>query len=157
MDRTADLDAALSFVIGRIAEQAKLSGEPLSEQQRLLLNYLPSPTPAVWYPGIPEMLAALNEAGRALCVATSKRRDFAERVVDYLGFRQYLPRVYGALPGGGLDDKKDLLAEILRAESYDPARTTMVGDRLAFFLQHVGDDDVGSLLAETPSSRGAHT
>ncbi len=76
------------------------------------------------------MLAALTEAGRALCVATSKRRDFAERVVDYLGFRQYLPRVYGALPGGGLDDKKDLLAEILRVEGYNPARTTMVGDRL---------------------------
>jgi hypothetical protein len=56
MDRTADLDAALSFVISRIAEQAKLSGEPLSEQQRLLLSYLPSPTPAVWYPGIPEMV-----------------------------------------------------------------------------------------------------
>jgi phosphoglycolate phosphatase len=82
------------------------------------------------FSGIPEMLAALTEAGRALCVATSKRRDFAERVVDYLGFRQYLPRVYGALPGGGLDDKKDLLAEILRTEGYNPARTTMVGDRL---------------------------
>ncbi len=82
------------------------------------------------FPGIPEMLAALSEAGRSLCVATSKRRDFAERVVDYLGFRQYLPRVYGALPGGGLDDKKDLLAEILRAEGYNPAQTTMVGDRM---------------------------
>jgi phosphoglycolate phosphatase len=82
------------------------------------------------YPGIPEMLAALHDAGRALCVATSKRKDFAERVVDYLGFRQYLPHVYGALPGGGLDDKKDLLAEILRVEGYDPARTTMVGDRI---------------------------
>ncbi len=81
-------------------------------------------------PGVAEMLATLTEAGRALCVATSKRRDFAERVVDYLGLRQYLPRVYGALPGGGLDDKKDLLAEILRLEGYDPARTTMVGDRL---------------------------
>jgi phosphoglycolate phosphatase len=82
------------------------------------------------FPGIPEMLAALTEAGRALCVATSKRRDFAERVVDYLGFRQYLRRVFGAVPGGGLDDKKDLLAEILRVEHYDPTRTTMVGDRL---------------------------
>jgi phosphoglycolate phosphatase len=80
--------------------------------------------------GVPEMLAALTDAGRTLCVATSKRRDFAERVVDYLGLRQYLPRVYGALPGGGLDDKKDLLAEILRVEGYDPGRTTMIGDRL---------------------------
>ncbi len=82
------------------------------------------------YPGIPEMLAALTEAGRTLCVATSKRRDFAERAVDYLDIRRYLPRVYGALPGGGLDDKKDLLAEILRVEGYDPATTIMVGDRL---------------------------
>jgi phosphoglycolate phosphatase len=82
------------------------------------------------FPGIPELLAGLTQAGLALCVATSKRRDFAERVVDYLGFRRYLPLVYGALPGGGLDDKKDLLAEILRAEGYDPVRTTMVGDRL---------------------------
>jgi hypothetical protein len=42
MDRNADLEAALSFVIGRIAEQAKLSGEPLTDEQRLLLTYLPS-------------------------------------------------------------------------------------------------------------------
>ncbi|PYU68106.1 MAG: hypothetical protein DMG52_32425 [Acidobacteria bacterium] len=42
MDRTADLDAALSFVIERIAEQARLSGEPLSEEQRFLLENLPS-------------------------------------------------------------------------------------------------------------------
>jgi phosphoglycolate phosphatase len=81
------------------------------------------------YPGILEMLTALQDAGQSLCVATSKRRDFAERVVDYLNLRQYLPRVYGARPGGGLDDKKDLLAEILLLEGYDPAATMMVGDR----------------------------
>ena len=82
------------------------------------------------YPGIPQMLAALSDAGRALCVATSKRRDFAERVVDYLKLGRYLPKIYGALPGGGLDDKTDLLAEILRVEGYDPTTTIMVGDRL---------------------------
>ena len=48
MDRTADLDSALSFVIGRIGEQAVLSGEPLSEEQRMLLNYLPSSTAEGW-------------------------------------------------------------------------------------------------------------
>jgi phosphoglycolate phosphatase len=82
------------------------------------------------FPGIKEMLAALRDAGRPLCVATSKRRDFAERVVDYLDLRQYLPKVYGAIPGGGLDEKQDLLAEILRVEGFDAATTTMVGDRL---------------------------
>jgi hypothetical protein len=52
MDRTADLNSALRFVIGRITEQAKLSGEPLSDEQRLLLNHLPSSTPANWDPEI---------------------------------------------------------------------------------------------------------
>ena len=37
--------------------------------------------------------------------------------------------MYGALPGGGLDDKADLLAAILRAERYAPVATMMVGDR----------------------------
>ncbi len=82
------------------------------------------------FPGILDMLGALTASGRLLCVATSKRRDFAERVIEFLNLRGYLPRIYGALPGGGLDDKKDLLAEILRAEGYDPAFTIMVGDRL---------------------------
>jgi len=82
------------------------------------------------FPGILKMLASLTRAGCRLCVATSKRRDFADRVVDYLNIRAYLPRLYGALPGGGLDDKKDLLAEILRVEGYKATTTIMVGDRL---------------------------
>jgi phosphoglycolate phosphatase len=82
------------------------------------------------FPGVREMLAALTDAGLTLCVATSKRRDFAERVVDFLDFRRYLPRVYGAVPDGSLDDKKDLLAEILRVEGCAAASTTMIGDRL---------------------------
>ena len=82
------------------------------------------------FPGIKDMLAALKDAGRTLCLATSKRRDFAERVVDHLDLRQYIPKIYGALPGGGLDAKQDLLAEILRAEGLSAATTTMVGDRL---------------------------
>jgi len=50
MDRTADLDAALSFVIGRVEEQATLSGEPLNEEQRLLVNNLPSSRSVIWFP-----------------------------------------------------------------------------------------------------------
>ena len=82
------------------------------------------------FPGIAEMLAALHATGRPLCLATSKRRDFAERVVEYLGFARFIPTVYGALPGGGLDDKKDMLRELLGVEGYDPKGTVMVGDRL---------------------------
>ena len=41
VNRTADLDAALAFVIGRIEEEATRSDEPLSDGQRFLLNHLP--------------------------------------------------------------------------------------------------------------------
>src|SRR5580700_4141622 len=45
MDRTADLEAALKFVIGRLEEQAIRSGEPLIEEQIFLLANLPSLPP----------------------------------------------------------------------------------------------------------------
>ncbi len=82
------------------------------------------------YPGVADMLTALVRARHVLCLATSKRQDFAKRVLDYLKFQEFIPTVYGALPGGGLDDKKDMLAELLRVEGYEAARTVMVGDRL---------------------------
>ena len=41
VNRTADLDAALAFVIGRIEEEATRSDEPLSDGQRFLLHHLP--------------------------------------------------------------------------------------------------------------------
>ena len=82
------------------------------------------------YPGIVTMLGALRAAGLTLCLATSKRRDFADRVIDHLGLRSYLKAVYGALPEGGLDEKHDLIAHILSAEGFAAAETVMIGDRL---------------------------
>jgi hypothetical protein len=41
MNPAADLDTSLAFVIGRIEEEATRSGEPLSDDQRFLLNHLP--------------------------------------------------------------------------------------------------------------------
>jgi hypothetical protein len=56
MNRAADLDSALRFVIGRIGEQAELSGEPLTDEQRLLLNNLPSASSGSGDPEIPELI-----------------------------------------------------------------------------------------------------
>jgi phosphoglycolate phosphatase len=82
------------------------------------------------YPGIVSMLDRLRAAGVTMCVATSKRVDFAERVIDHLELRPYVRAVYGALPGGGLDHKQDLLAHILITERFTAASCTMLGDRL---------------------------
>jgi len=81
------------------------------------------------YHGVTGMLDGLRDAGRVLCIATSKRRDFAERVIDYLGLRDYVRGVYGAEPGGGLDRKQDLLAHILTVERLVAGDCVMLGDR----------------------------
>jgi hypothetical protein len=41
MDRNANLEHALAFVIRRIEEEATRSGRPLTDEQRVLLNDLP--------------------------------------------------------------------------------------------------------------------
>lgn len=82
------------------------------------------------YPGVLGMLDALRDAGTTMYIATSKRRDFAERVIDHLSLRPYVKGVYGALPGGGLDEKYDLLAHILTTEGLSASDAVMVGDRL---------------------------
>jgi phosphoglycolate phosphatase len=82
------------------------------------------------YPGVVAMLDELREHSVAMCIATSKRRDFARRVIDYLGLGSYVRGIYGAEPGGGLDRKQDLLAHILDVEHFDPAACVMLGDRL---------------------------
>jgi phosphoglycolate phosphatase len=81
------------------------------------------------YPGVVAMLDGLRKAGHTMCIATSKRRDFAERVIDYLGLRDYVRGVYGAIPGGGLDRKQDLLEHILGVEHLAAASCVMLGDR----------------------------
>lgn len=82
------------------------------------------------YDGAREMLEMLRDNGWTMCIATSKRRDFAERVMDHLELRGYVRAVYGAEPGGGLDNKDDLLRHILAREGFATARTVMLGDRL---------------------------
>lgn len=82
------------------------------------------------FPGVVPMLDALRDAGMTMFIATSKRRDFAERVMEHLGLTGYVRRIYGAVPGGGLDEKHDLLAHILAEQRLDPAATIMIGDRL---------------------------
>jgi hypothetical protein len=42
MDRAADLETALTFVVRRIEEQAKESGHPLNDEEHSLLKNLPA-------------------------------------------------------------------------------------------------------------------
>jgi len=79
----------------------------------------------VIYPGIPEALDALAEAGFVLGVCTSKRVDFAERILELFDIRKHLIFVNGG--DVGVDKKHQL--ESLREARVIGASAVMIGDR----------------------------
>ncbi len=81
------------------------------------------------YPGIPAALASLTQRGATLVVATSKPRVFAERILDHFRLTTHLTAVYGSGLDGTLSNKAELIAHILKSESFSPASTCMIGDR----------------------------
>ncbi len=81
------------------------------------------------YPGIPELLASAQQAGKRLFVATAKPRQFAQRILDHFALSQYFDVIYGAEFDGRFDNKADLLAHLFATEGIDPASAVMIGDR----------------------------
>lgn len=83
------------------------------------------------YPGIESMLARLREAGKTLVLATSKPEEFALRILDHFGLRQYFSCVTGASMDETLSRKDEVIALALtRCKPADLNRVIMVGDRL---------------------------
>ena len=78
-------------------------------------------------PGIDEVLAALQGAGRRLAVATSKPRAFAEPLLEALGMRRYFDAVAGPELDATGEDKTTTVGNALRA--LGATRGAMVGDR----------------------------
>jgi len=82
---TADLDAALRFVIGRIEEEANRSGKPLSHEERLLLNNLPTDPPLFQnsggYEEFPPVVVPRDATYERLC-ALAKSAQHSDRTVN---------------------------------------------------------------------------
>lgn len=82
------------------------------------------------YPGVPDALRALRDAGCRLVVATSKPQVFAEPICAHFGLDALLDGVFGAPPDDVPSTKADVVAAALAAQgSWSPATTVMVGDR----------------------------
>ena len=82
------------------------------------------------YPGIPELLAELSEAGHELRVVTSKPHIYADRIIDHFDLRRWIPRVYGSELDGTRADKRELIGHVLEIEGITGDRATMIGDRM---------------------------
>lgn len=81
------------------------------------------------YAGVPEMLAALRSNGCRLFVATSKPQVYAERILEHYALDSYFVRLHGNDLDGRLDDKAQMLSELISEHGLLAAETIMVGDR----------------------------
>src|SRR5688572_24552586 len=81
------------------------------------------------YDGIPAVLDALAAITSRRFVATAKPTVFAERIVTHFGLDRHFARVYGPELDGQFDDKRELVAHLLKTEGVAPERAVMIGDR----------------------------
>ncbi len=85
------------------------------------------------YPGVPEMLRALKEAGRTVAVASSKPQVFIKEVLRYFALQEYFDVVVGSELDGTRTDKEEVIAEALRqlgiGDKIRRSEGVMVGDR----------------------------
>jgi phosphoglycolate phosphatase len=82
------------------------------------------------YDGVPAMLAGLERRGVRMGVATSKRVDFANQVLGFLGVAHFFETVSGASLDGKLTSKIDIVGEALaHLQPAEPRKVWMVGDR----------------------------
>ena len=83
------------------------------------------------YPGIPEMLGALQAAGLRLAVATSKPKNTSLYILAHFALDSYFDVIEGASADGRVKSKQDVIELALAGlGGPDRARTVIVGDRL---------------------------
>ena len=100
------------------------------------------------YDGMDELLDTLTSSGYTLCVATSKPRVFAERILDHFGIAPYFSFVGGTGLDGSLPTKADVIAHVLAGSNItDRGTALMIGDRKYDILgaKTVGIDSAGVL------------
>jgi len=77
------------------------------------------------YDGVSEALSELKERGFVLGVCTSKRRDFAERILEHLGIRGR----FAFVDGGDVGVKKQEQIAALSGAGLVSESSRMIGDR----------------------------
>jgi len=82
------------------------------------------------YPGIPDLLTRLVDAGIGLGVATSKRSASARVVLEHAGLAERFATIAGSEPDGSRPDKAAVMTAALAELGVDDPRSVlMVGDR----------------------------
>lgn len=82
------------------------------------------------YPGIPEVLSALQREGKTICLATAKPEVFAKRILEKFDLAKYFTVVVGAELDGTRNYKAEVIDEVLNQLNHPPLdQVLMIGDR----------------------------
>lgn len=81
------------------------------------------------YPGIPEMLSDLRDAGHVLAVATSKPTVFSDRILERFDLMKYFDYTLGSELDGRRVNKAEVIEEVMTHLGAAPEDTLMIGDR----------------------------
>ena len=82
------------------------------------------------FPGVADLLAALQADGRTMAVATSKPEHYAIPIVTHLGLEEHFATIGGDDLDGSLRTKALVIDQVLtRLGRPDPASVVMIGDR----------------------------
>ena len=98
------------------------------------------------FDGVRPMLLDLRHQAFPLFLCTSKRSDFALRILDHFELTAFFQAIYADQSHFASHNKADLLASLLREQSLNPADCWMIGDRI-FDIQAARANRVRSLFA----------
>lgn len=103
------------------------------------------------YDGIIDMLRSLKEAGKVLCVATSKPEKFSRRILDHFGMTPYLDLILGNSMQLQVE-KADMIRQIVDRCGIQKEQAVMVGDRRfdVAAAKSAGVDSVGVSFGFAP-------
>lgn len=82
------------------------------------------------YPGIPELLSSLKQAGKKLVVATSKPEEYSVRIIEHFKLAGYFENVCGSKMDESRSKKDEVIEyAIERNNISDKSKILMIGDR----------------------------
>ena len=82
------------------------------------------------FPGVPQMLKRLQDAGKRLTIATSKRESFAQQICASYGITDYFETIAGSVGDESRSTKEGVIEYIISQLGItDRSRILMVGDR----------------------------
>lgn len=81
------------------------------------------------YPGVPQLLETLHDAGKNVVLATSKPEIYAKRILEHFDLAQYFTAAAGANMDGTRTKKAEVIRYAMELCGAEPESTIIIGDR----------------------------